>query len=95
MSTTAVGQCPQCHAVVNVHWPSCLVCHALMSPLHAHQGQALAPGARITWTTGKGTQEGAIDFLHVYPGEVWAFCTLPDGGWIAVNAKYCNKPASS
>lgn len=28
MSTTAVGQCPQCLAVVNVHWPSCLVCHA-------------------------------------------------------------------
>lgn len=28
MSTTAVGHCSQCEAVVNRHWPSCLVCHA-------------------------------------------------------------------
>jgi len=32
MSTTAVGHCPHCAAVVNLHWPSCLVCHASMSP---------------------------------------------------------------
>lgn len=32
MSTTAVGHCSQCDAVVNVHWPSCLVCHALIAP---------------------------------------------------------------
>lgn len=28
MSTTAVGHCSQCEAVVNRHWPCCLVCHA-------------------------------------------------------------------
>jgi len=28
MSTTAVGHCDKCSAVVNRHWPSCLVCHA-------------------------------------------------------------------
>lgn len=28
MSTTAVGHCSHCAAVVNRHWPSCLVCHA-------------------------------------------------------------------
>ena len=28
MSTTAVGHCSQCDAVVNVRWPNCLVCHA-------------------------------------------------------------------
>ena len=32
MSTTAVGHCPHCAAVVNLHWPPCLVCHASMSP---------------------------------------------------------------
>jgi len=30
MSTTAVGHCEQCAAVVNSHWPTCLVCHALI-----------------------------------------------------------------
>lgn len=28
MSTTAVRHCSQCEAVVNRHWPRCLVCHA-------------------------------------------------------------------
>lgn len=28
MSATAVGHCSQCAAVVNRHWPRCLVCHA-------------------------------------------------------------------
>ena len=28
MSLTAVSRCLQCHAVVNVHWPACLVCKA-------------------------------------------------------------------
>jgi hypothetical protein len=49
-------------------------------------------GDRITWqrADGKAT-DGVIDFLHAYPGETWAFCTLPDGRWCAVNAKYCTK----
>ena len=96
MSATAVGQCSHCHAVVNVHWPSCLVCHALMSPMPASQRHSLGPGAGITWQRGDGTaQSGVIDFLHVYPGEVWAFCTSPDGGWCAVNVKYCTQSAPS
>lgn len=28
MSTTAVGHCSYCAAIVNRRWPSCLVCHA-------------------------------------------------------------------
>ena len=96
MSTTAVGRCPQCEAVVNVNWPSCLVCHALLSPMPVSQCHAFVPGARITWETANGTQRnGVIDFLHVYPGEVWAFCTRPDGGWCAVNAKHCTKSEPS
>ena len=52
----------------------------------------LQPGDRITWKRADGkTNNGVIDFLHIYPGEVWAFCTLPDGQWCAVNTKYCTK----
>ena len=48
MSTTAVGQCPQCHAVVNVHWSSCLVCHARLkaSPSRETAGPTNAPPAQ-------------------------------------------------
>lgn len=28
MSTTAVGYCSHCAAIINRHWSSCLVCHA-------------------------------------------------------------------
>jgi len=45
MSTTAVGQCPQCHAVVNVYWPACLVCHTLLMavPVCETEGPESAP----------------------------------------------------
>lgn len=33
MTITAVSRCSQCEAVVNVHWPSCLVCHGALPPL--------------------------------------------------------------
>ena len=33
MTMTAVSQCPQCVAVINVHWPSCLVCRAILAPI--------------------------------------------------------------
>ena len=33
MSTTAVGHCSHCAAVVNRQWPSCLVCHAPVTAL--------------------------------------------------------------
>ena len=49
----------------------------------------IQPGDRITWQRVDGREQtGVIDFLQTYPGEVWAFCTRPDGGWSAVNMKY-------
>jgi|CXWL01.1.fsa_nt_gi hypothetical protein len=36
MSTTAVGHCPHCAAVVNRHWPSCLVCHVDLVAASTH-----------------------------------------------------------
>lgn len=32
MSTTAVGFCPKCTAVVNVRWKVCFVCQAILPP---------------------------------------------------------------
>lgn len=47
------------------------------------------PGDRITWQGSDGkAHDGVVDFLQTYPGEVWAFCTRPDGEWSAVNVKY-------
>jgi hypothetical protein len=46
----------------------------------------IQPGDRITWQGSDGkVNDGVIDFLHACPGETWAFCTLPDGRWCAVN----------
>lgn len=42
MSTTAVGHCSQCDAVVNIHWPTCLVCHALIAPSRETRSNASA-----------------------------------------------------
>lgn len=52
-----------------------------------------APGDQITWQLGDDgkLKNGVVDLLHAYPGEVWAFCNLPDGGWTAVNVKYIRK----
>ena len=33
MTVTAVSRCAQCEAVVNVYWPSCLVCRAALPPV--------------------------------------------------------------
>lgn len=56
----------------------------------------LASGNRITWQGSDGkVNHGVIDFLHAYPGEVWAFCTLPDGRWCAVNTNHCTKSESA
>ena len=92
MSTTAVGHCSQCDAVVNVRWPSCLVCHAAL-PATSREAGSLAssaqPGDRITWqrADGKAT-DGVIDFLHAdHDGSRWAFCSVADR-WVAVNTKF-------
>jgi hypothetical protein len=99
MSTTAVGHCSHCAAVVNRQWRSCLVCHtALPAPSREARSpvSAVQPGNRLTWQGSDGkTHDGLVDFLHNYPGEVWAFCSLPDGGWTAVNVKYIRKVAAS
>ena len=59
-------------------------------------GLSLVPGDRITWQGSDGkAHDGVVDFLHTYPGEVWAFCTLPDGEWCAVNTKHCTKSEPS
>ena len=52
----------------------------------------IQPGDRITWQGADGkVNDGVIDFLQTYPGEVWAFCTRPDGEWCAVTVKYILK----
>ena len=49
-------------------------------------------GERITWQGADGREQtGIIDFLQTYPGEVWAFCTRPDGEWSALNTKYLKR----
>ena len=58
------------------------------------QGEALplVPGNRIIWQGRDGkAHAGVVDFLHAYPGELWAFCTRPDGEWCALNTKYLKK----
>jgi hypothetical protein len=68
-----------------------------MQPAQAQSSPAeallYAPGDRITWQVGAGgkVKGGMVDFLHTYHDEVWVFCTLPDGGWTAVNVKYIRK----
>lgn len=34
MTITAVSECAQCGAVVNIHWASCLVCHVELANSH-------------------------------------------------------------
>jgi hypothetical protein len=45
-------------------------------------------GATITWTKAGVVQTGVVDFMHIDEvGAVWAFVTLPDGRWAAINTK--------
>lgn len=30
---TAVSRCSECEAVINIHWPACLVCQAILPPV--------------------------------------------------------------
>ena len=54
---------------------------------------ALQPGDRIERERADLTvQHGVVDSLHTdADGRVWAFCTLPDGRWTALNVKYIRK----
>jgi hypothetical protein len=57
----------------------------------------IQPGDLITWTRGDGNATtGTVDVLHVDDaGTRWAFCTLPDGRWSAMNVKYIRKVEAS
>src|SRR5262245_14233184 len=50
----------------------------------------IKPGACITWTRADGSiQTGFVDFLHTDPDDiVWAFVTMPNGEWAAVNLRH-------
>ena len=96
MSTTAVGQCPHCAAVINRHWTACLVCHADLSPTAEPSGKSLAaplptlhPGSFVAWRRGDGSkQEGFVDCLYTdHTGTPWAFVTLWKT-WAVVNLKF-------
>jgi hypothetical protein len=54
---------------------------------------SIHPGSFITWEGSDLTvRHGIVDFLHTETvGLVWAFVTLADGGWAAVNAKYAKR----
>ena len=51
------------------------------------------PGTTIAWRRADGTsQVGQVDCVHVdETGTRWAFVTLPDGTWAAVNLKFSHQ----
>jgi plastocyanin len=53
----------------------------------------IQPGDRITWVRADGmTHTGLTDAVHMdEDGQHWAFCTLPNETWAAVNTKYVTK----
>ncbi len=77
MTMAAVSQCAECGAVVNMHWPSCLVCRAILPTSHEvlapsaawpeNQGQAESPmvpilsGWLVTYRNSKGTLCGGAE----------------------------------
>src|SRR5690349_21530133 len=79
MPMTAVSQCAECGAVVNMHWPSCFVCRAILPPspnvssaaTPENRGQAespmvpILPGWLVTYRNSKGHLcGGAEDRAH-------------------------------
>lgn len=96
MSITAVSRCLQCHAVVNVHWLSCLVCQSPLPPVsEPHEEGAfdaasgpqsaltppLQPGWIVTYTDPQGRLcGGADDREHGTVKE----CRWQGSGWIVV-----------
>lgn len=51
------------------------------------------PGCLIAWQRADLTvAQAKVDFLHTdAEGTKWAFVTLPEGGWAAVNLKYARR----
>ncbi len=76
MTITAVSRCAQCEAVVNIRWPSCLVCRATLPPvvatgssevIHENQGRAveplmpILPGWLVTYQDKEGRLSGGAE----------------------------------
>jgi hypothetical protein len=88
MSTTAVGHCDLCAAVVNRRWARCLVCHAPLPPPHAPNDPTLRPGDWIEWHREGTVQYAVVDFIHVAgDGIAWAFVSMGEN-WSSVNLKF-------
>lgn len=84
MNVSVVAHCPVCGAVVNVTWKACPSCSTPTTG-------AGKPGASITWLGADGRQRGpaVVDSVHTADdGSRWAFVSLPDGLWAAVNTKH-------
>ena len=71
MSVAAVGYCDQCSAVVNGHWPSCLVCHAPITALSHETGSPTS--AMPTHPQVEAVTEVASPTLPVQPGWLVAY----------------------
>ena len=94
MSTTAVGHCSHCAAVVNRHWPSCLVCHAALPALSLEIG---TPASVVPTQAQEATTEAAAPPLRpgwrvVYRDQQWVLCggcndrqhgTVAECQWVA------------
>jgi len=62
------------------------------APTKVRRVETLSPtvNQRVCWEGVEGaTRSGVVDFLHTEPnGTRWAFVSLSDGGWAALNLKY-------
>ena len=79
MSTMAVGHCSQCSAVVNRHWPNCLVCHAPITALSHEIGSATnatltRPQVEALIELGSPIPPLQPDWLVAYRDRHWALC---------------------
>ena len=75
MSTTAVGQCPHCAAVINRNWRECLACHTIITHT-AEPGKPIdLPDARLSGYSTK-RQVRSVCVSAIQPG---AFVTWRRG----------------
>jgi len=85
MILSVVAPCPSCRAVINVTWKQCPSCSLPIQPHYEAK-----PGDHLTWRRANGVVEhGVVDFMHTdLDGRHWAFVTLSDDHWAAINLKY-------
>ena len=74
MTMTAVSQCSECKAMVNIHWPVCLVCRA---PVTRHGVSAGSTATAPPGNTQATAKPRTLPLL--YPGDVvaWMSPALP------------------